>query len=291
MAGKCMERVKCWVKSMVPTFERVRQAAYQRWLRRGSPHGGDLGDWFAAENELSFSLNYQMIAEYPLDGPGALILNDRRARYCRFCERTAVQTLFGAPAPLLSGGWSPSLATSSVCNECRAGFRDAQAARLERFRAILAEGACRSEGGAGGGGSGSYSLGVFKALAGCALLIMPESELGYFVDALEWVSNPHDKGDRRVLERDATCVVYLAPFWGERSWVTLARRIEKDAPLPYMVYLQAMRGVLMQIQVPLCIRDQDLDGRAVCCPRRWFAVGEGESFEEAQVVELRVERE
>jgi Protein of unknown function (DUF2934) len=276
------------VKLMVPTTEQVRVAAYERWLRRGRPHGDDRGDWFAAEDELIFTLNYQTIAEYPLDGPGALILNDRRGRYCRFCERTAVQVAFGAPMALLAGGCSPSLSSSSVCNECRAGFRDAQAGRLERFLAKLTEEASRTAGGAAAGVSAIYSMEVFKALCGCALMIMPESDLGYFVDTLEWVSNPDERGDGRLLAADAACVVYQVPFWAERSWMSLERRIEKDVPLPYMVYFLAAGGVLMQISLPLCIRDQDLDGRVVYFPRRSYAVGEGESFEPARMREVRV---
>ncbi len=275
---------------MVPTIEQVRQAAYHRWTKRGRFHGDDHEDWLAAQDELTFSLNYQTAAAYPLDGPGALILNDPRGRYCRFCERTAAQVPFGGPMPLLAGGSSPSLASSSMCNECRNGFRDAQADRLERFWMDLAEGAGQRDGSARAGRSANYSLAVFKALAGCALLIMPASDLSYFVDTLEWVGNPHDASDSRLLERDATCVVYLAPFWSERSWISLARRIEKDAPLPYMVSLLAVGGVLMQISLPLCIRDQDLDGRSVRIPRRSFTEGEGESFQQARMLEFGLER-
>ncbi len=190
--------------------------------------------------------------------------------------------------PLLAGGCSPSLSSSSVCNECRAGFRDAQAGRLERFLAKPVEQASRDAGVAGAGTAVIYSLDVFKALCGCALLIMPESELGYFVDALEWVSNPHERSDGPLLEQEATCVVYRAPFWAEQAWMSLARRIEKDVPLPYMVYFLAAGGVVLQISLPLCIRDQDLDGRVVYLPRRSFAVGEDQSFEQARVVEVRV---
>jgi hypothetical protein len=275
---------------MDPSIEQLKEAAYHRWNLRGRGHGEDGADWFAAQDELTFSLNYQTAATYPLDGPGALILNDPRGRYCRFCERTAAQVSFGGPMPLLAGGLSPSLASSSVCNECRKGFRDAQADGLERFRAVLAEGAGRTDGCTRAGLSAMYSLTVFKALAGCALLMMPGSELSYFVDTLEWVSNPHDASDSRLLERDAACVVYLAPFWAERSWISLSRRIDKHAPLPYMVSLLAVGGVLMQISLPLCIRDQDLDGRSVRIPRRSFTDGERESFEQARALEFRVER-
>src|ERR1017187_6277257 len=95
--------VDSWARSMFPTHDQIGQAAFDRWLRRGRAHGFDREDWFAALDDLTFSLNYQTIVEYPLDAPGMLILSDRPVRYCRFCERTAVQAAFGPPIPLLSG--------------------------------------------------------------------------------------------------------------------------------------------------------------------------------------------
>jgi hypothetical protein len=34
-----------------PTSQQVREAAYFRWVERGSPPEGDLEDWFAVENK------------------------------------------------------------------------------------------------------------------------------------------------------------------------------------------------------------------------------------------------
>jgi hypothetical protein len=273
---------------MRPEVEQVRQAAYHRWLRRGRPHGCDREDWFAAEGELTFTLNYQTIAAYSLDGADVRILGDQQLRYCRFCERTAGPVAFGPPMPLLAGGYSPAFYTAAVCDECRASFRDGQAARLQQFLAVLSEDAGRVARGDGGCAPGVYSLDVFKSLVACALSIMPESELGFFADALEWVSNPDAQSDGALLERDAKCLAYLVPFWNERSWTTIERRIDSDVPLPYTIYFLAVRGVMLQIQIPLCVRDQDLDGREVRVPRRSFAVGEVESFDEARVREFRL---
>jgi hypothetical protein len=284
------ERVEFWVRSMLPEIEQVRQAAYHRWVRRGRPHACDREDWFAAEDALTFALNYQTIAAYSLDDVPVKILGDQQRRYCRFCERTDGQVAFGPPMELLAGGCSPTLCTAAVCNECRTAFRDVQAARLERFRAVLAEWATRSAAGDGARAPEGYSPDVFKSLVACALSIMPESEIGFCADALEWVSNPDAESDGALLERDANCLVYQAPFWGERSWTAIARRIDNDVPLPYLIYFLAVRGVILQISLPLCIRDHDLDGREVRVPRRSFAVGEGESFEEARVKEFSVTR-
>ena len=143
MVGK-VAGVDLWV---APDLEQVRRAAFLRWLRRGGGHGQDRDDWLAAQLELTFSQNYEVIVEYPLDAPGTFVVSDRRVRYCRFCERTAAQVAFGLPMPLLGGGWSPSLETAAVCSECRRVFRDAQSAALERFREALAEDALSEPGG------------------------------------------------------------------------------------------------------------------------------------------------
>ena len=119
---------------------------------------------------------------------------------------------------------------------------------------------------------------------------MPESELGYFMDALEWVSNPDVDSDGALFEADATCVVYLAhTSWAKVSWTSIVRRT-RPARIPYMIFYLAMSGVLLQVQLPLCIRDQDLDGRTVPVPRRSFVAGEGGSFELARALEFRVSR-
>jgi hypothetical protein len=273
---------------MFPTHEQVELAAFNRWLRRGQRHGFHRDDWFAAESELSFGMNYETAAHYPLDAPGTFILSDRPVRYCRFCERTSVQVAFGPPRPVLAGGQICSLCTEAVCDECQAGFRDAQGAQIERFRKSVGEDATRMTREDSSRGRGGYTLAVFKSLVGCALAIMPENELGYFVDTVEWVSNPDPEFDGRLLHQDATCLVYLAPFLGQRSWASIARRVENDAPLPYMISFLALAGVVIQVQLPMCIRDQDLDGRLVRVPRRSFTNGEGETFEGARVLEFRL---
>ena len=76
--------------------------------------------------------------------------------------------------------------------------------------------------------------------------------------------------------RDATCVVYLAPFLGESDRGRRLRRIDSDAPLPYMIFFLAVSGVLLQIQLPLCIRDQDLDGRDGAGSAAFVLAGEGD---------------
>lgn len=273
---------------MLPTEHEIRELAFDRWLRRGQFHGFDREDWFAARDELSFRLNYQTIVEYPLDAPGKLILSDRPARYCRFCERTAVQVAFGPPRPLLSGARATSLYTAAVCNECQSAFRDKLAGDLGRFQDSLTADAGLNMSEGRPRGAEHYSLAVFKSLVACALAIMPEHELRYFVDTLEWVSNPDPGLDDRLLLEEATCLVYSAGFLQDRSWTSLSRRTDKDVPFPYMVFFLNQGGVVLQVQVPLCIRDQDLDGKPVQIPRRSFMAGEGQPFEPVPAWGLRL---
>ena len=88
---------------MLPSDDQIKRAAYDRWLRRGQVHGCDREDWHAAEDELTFSLNYRTIVDYPLDAAGSLVVGDRPGRSCRLCERTSAQVAFSVPRPNRAG--------------------------------------------------------------------------------------------------------------------------------------------------------------------------------------------
>ncbi len=273
---------------MIPTHDQIGQAAFDRWLRRGRAHGFDREDWFAALDDLTFSLNYQTIVEYPLDAPGMLILSDRPVRYCRFCERTALQVPFGPPVPLLSGCHETTLFTAAICSDCQSTLVETLPADLGALLDAVAADGRREGESPGRPASELYSLTVFKSLVACALSVMPENELRYFVDTLEWVSNPDPDFDGQLLLDAATCRTYSAPFLKNRSWTALARRIDRNLSVPYMVHFLAQGGVVLQVQVPLCIRDHDLDGRPVRIPRRSFMAGEGHPFDRVRFRELRL---
>jgi hypothetical protein len=272
---------------MLPTEAQIQQAAFDRWRRRGWTHGFDREDWFAAEDELKFSLNYQTIVEYPLDAPETLILSGRPARYCRFCERTDVQTLFGPATPVVAGALESSLLSEAICEECRSTFRSRLAEEFKLFQIALLGGATHADSRGGSRASSVYSIAVFKSLVACALTIMPERELRYFVDALEWVSNPASQRDAALLQEEALCLAYQAEFLRNRSWTSLARRTEHTAPFPYMIYFLAQGGVVLQVRLPLCVRDEDLDGRHIRLPRRSFTSRDDQPFAQARAWELR----
>jgi hypothetical protein len=115
---------------------------------------------------------------------------------------------------------------------------------------------------------------------------MPEAELPYFVDTLEWVNNPSHLDDNQLFA-DAVCQVYAAGFLRGRSWTSLCRRVDNDLPLPYMIYFLSRDGIVLQVQVPLCLRDEDSDGRTRPMPERSFTTGEGPDFQEVRATVLR----
>lgn len=263
---------------MRPTIEEIRRAAYERWERRGWNHGGDREDWYAAERDLTFRLNYRTIAEQALDGPGPRILGATSVRRCRFCERTAGAAEFDVPRPVVAGRLY--LLTADVCDDCQADWREGLDASFLEFWDRL-----HREGPAAQGGLLPFSIGAYKALATSALLIMPASELRYFVDALEWVSNPDHDADDRLLD-GVGCRVYRAPFLGESPRASLARRVDEDAPVPYMLFFLECDGVTVQVPVPMCLRDEDLDGRAIEHPEPILVAGHGPDFREARGVPM-----
>ena len=130
-------------------------------------------------------------------------------------------------------------------------------------------------------------MAVFKSLVTSALLIMPESELAFFTDTLEWVNNPDHEYDAELFA-GTYCHVYRTPWTTERSSISLARRIDDDAPFPYIVCFLSWRGLVVQISVPLSVRDHDLDGRGACLPVRSLTAGEGWEFREARPTVLRL---
>jgi hypothetical protein len=263
---------------MRPTVEEIRRAAYHRWERRGWDHGGDRDDWYAAETDLTFHANYRTIVEYALEGPEPRVLGDAPVRRCRFCERTDGPANFGAPRPVFAD--RASLLTAQVCDDCQADWRDSLDDDFRDFWARLGRQAPPVA-----GGRPPFSVAAFKALTAGALLIMPGSELRYFVDTLEWVSNPDHDSDDQLL--DATeCRIYQAPFLGEPPRATLAHRVDDEAPVPYMLFSLECEGIMVQVPLPMCLRDEDLDGRTIERPERIPVAGYGPEFREARGVLL-----
>jgi hypothetical protein len=267
---------------MIPTRNQIERAAYDRWLRRDRAHGHDRYDWISAENELTFILNYRTIVEYGLDSREPTILGNDRARRCRLCERTSRHATFSTARPVIQGGGETSLLSAEICDECQIDCRDPLAGQCQDLWEALK--------------SGPHalpqiphhidSIAVLKSLVTSALLIMPEHELGYFGDTIEWVNNPDHEYDGGLFA-GTCCRVYQAPFLYDRSWTSLERRIDDEAAFPYMLSFIAWEGIILQVSVPMCACDEDLDGRGAWMPQRALAAGEGPHFRESHSTQLR----
>ena len=55
----------------------------------------------------------------------------------------------------------------------------------------------------------------------------------------------------------------------------LSCRTEKDAPFPYMLFFLGAERLILQVHLPLCALDEDLDGTEVHMPQRSFSTGTG----------------
>jgi Protein of unknown function (DUF2934) len=258
---------------MLPTRHQIEREAYDRWIRRHRSHGHDRDDWIGSENELTYLLNYRSVVELPLDSSARVILGQEEARRCRFCERTVRHASFSAPRPVVQGTAEATLESAQICDECQADCRDPLAADCEILWNSLLAGADTPR----SLPPSVDSLAVFKSLVTSALLIMPEVELAYCTDTLEWVSNPDHQYDGGLFA-GTYCHVYRVPSPSAGSWISLARRVDDDAPFPYMVTFLSRGDIVVQIAVPMCVRDQDLDGRGARLPQRSLSRGEGPHF-------------
>jgi Protein of unknown function (DUF2934) len=242
-----------------PTAEQVARVAYQLWERRGRTHGHHEEDWFAAEARLLFPLNYELIANYPLRRAVPVLVGETEARKCRFCERTPQYAAFGPPRPVLPATMGVStLLSCEICDECEAHCRGPLSDHLARYWGVAAERYPGSEGREPHAGAG-MSLTAYKALVAMALLIMPRCELEFFSDALDWVDNPAVNADASLFAA-ADNRIYRLDFPLERPGVSLARRRDDTGEMPYMLFFLAWDRMIVQLALPLCLRDSELEG-------------------------------
>jgi hypothetical protein len=266
---------------MLPIFDQIQRAAYHLWLSRGQVHGRDQEDWHDAQIQLTFNLNCRTIVEYALDAPARTILGDGPIRQCRFCERDSDQVEFSAPCAVLSALVdNPSLFTAEVCDECQADCLAPLDVELKKFwkalRTILeADPARRALSNRKG-----LSVAALKSLIAPAFLIIPQFELMYFPDALEWINNPDHDCDASLFA-GISCQAYDARSSAQRPSISVAKRLADGSPLPYMLCLIQSRGIAVQVPLPLCLRDQDLDSRLVTVPDPPLSLGDRQAFVES----------
>jgi hypothetical protein len=267
---------------MLPTSDQIEQSAYHIWLGRGQLHGRDRQDWLEAERELAFRLNYRTIVEFVLDSSTPKVVGDRLTRHCRLCERTSAHVDFSSPRPAMPGlAGDRSLLTGEVCDECYVDCLEPLAGGLKRFWKMLPTLIPDGDARAAVPGRNVISVAAFKSLVTGALLVVPAAELTYFPDAIEWLNNSEHDCDA-ALFAGTTCQIYDAPFSTHTAWISVARRIDDDAPVPYMICLVASDGIVVQVPMPLCLRDQDLDGRPVWLPDPPLSLADGPAFGESR---------
>jgi hypothetical protein len=264
---------------MVPSPDQIRDAAYGRWERRGGSHGRDRDDWLRAEQDLLFALNYLVYARIGSgpaagvggngNGHGAARVGEPGLRVCRFCEQTPPRARFSrasGPGPVLRNDGTLILSVPDECDECRQFFEESVEADVQRFARPI-----RSGWPPGGPLPASLAstpyvpIAAFKGLTRMALACLPRAELAAFEDAIEWVGNAEHDFDAGAFG-PLTCDlhVFADPF--PAPWATLSLREDDDAPMPYALFHLGDGCGLFQIAVPLCGRDDDLDGRAVIVP-------------------------
>jgi hypothetical protein len=256
---------------MLPTAEQIQWAAYFRWKRRNGEHGRDRDDWLASEQDLLFTRNYEVVARFQLDREGAQFVGNKERRRCRFCELAPPQASFKAIPPVIPEYLgNKALFAYDQCDECQGSFAEMIEGDLKSFTRRFLRGGPESIGNGKPGGLSTdpfRPLAAFKGLAKLALSIVPEAELPYFEDALEWVSNPDHEYDARVFDGLRCHIHGPDESVPRQSWTALARRIEEEAPFPYMLFFLGTGGVTFQIAVPLCTRDDEIDGETVIVPR------------------------
>ncbi|WP_165234519.1 DUF2934 domain-containing protein [Aquisphaera insulae] len=271
---------------MEPSDQQIEKRAYERWERRGWRHGGDLDDWVAARMDLSFELNYRTIveiehAEIRPQPAGA----ERRPR-CRFCEQSAPRVSFSFVRPILPeflGSSSPT--TREICDGCYEEFQVPLDRELALFWSSLGELVVEGHGENGRRPPSTFPIPAYKCLSRIALSMMPESELPSFNDTIEWIVNPDHEFDGGLFG-GVSCVLYRTHASEDQPWASLARRSDRDAPYPYMLFFLGLGRTILQAFLPLCPRDEDHDGEGLRLPRRSFTTGSAGDLCAAQCVAL-----
>jgi len=273
---------------MFPSCEQIEKAAYDRWERRGRMHGHDRDDWVAAELDLTFDLNFQTIVEYPLVEHADRVIGGSRNPRCRFCEQSPPRAAFGALRPAIPEFvGNRSIKTRELCDECAeqfAGTIDQDFAAFWQSLELLrsSEGPIRDS-----QIPSAIPIGAFKALIKMAISIVPEPELAGFTDTIEWVGNPYQDFDSNLFG-GLGCLVYQAHIPFALGWTALARRIDEQAPFPYMLIFLASERLVLQAQLPLCSHDEDLDGTELRVPERSFSTGVGSDFRASTCMALPI---
>ena len=261
---------------MHPSHDQIATAAYHRWQRRGSRHGRDQEDWTAAENDLTFALNYRWVARFTLSVSASIGKADGgRPRRCRFCEQSEPAASFAPrPLPLPEAFRCGALLVCDECDDCRAHQVSSLAGPFESFtRRFLATDPRLPAAGE------TIPIAALKALVRTGLSVLPAAELQHFGDTFEWVANPDHARDAPLARHSGLgCRVYVTATPMSSPFVSLARRTGDDVLWPYILVFLAAGRVILQTHLPFCPRDEDLDDVPIVGPVLSISTGEGEAL-------------
>lgn len=240
--------------AMEPKIERIRDAAYSRWERRGRMHGYDRADWLAAERQARFALNYRVVCTDRFDAESPRPIGPIVRRRCRYCAQSTPRTEFAGPVPILPthlGIGSP--VAYDICAECDEGFSEGIDAAIVRFaRPFLIDfdGPLARP--------SAIPVDAYKGLVKIAIALMPASDLEEYEETVEWVANPDHDFDLNVF-RDLTCVGWLTNLPSPHPWTILATRIAPDQPWPGRLLFLGIGRVILQVAIPMGQLDEDQD--------------------------------
>lgn len=248
---------------MLPTRAQIGLSAYFRWERRSCAHGHHTSDWLAAEQDLLLELNYEMLRLVRLDGRGAAIIGESDRRVCRFCELGTPRVSFDQSVPALPrilGGWP--VFSADICDDCHGQFQESMDDDLDTFLGAMKQ----------GNPPRRVPIAALKGLTRLALGFVPREELDYFADAMEWVINPDHEFDRDALgplrpQLERSDQPFPSP------WAAVLRRVEEDDPFPYLLFFLGVGNHVVTLPVPLCQRDEDLEGLEPIVPLAGCSLG------------------
>ncbi len=248
---------------MLPTRSQIQLAAYYHWERLGQAHGHHEANWLAAEQDLLLSLNYEMLRIVRLDGRGAALIGDSERNVCRFCELGSPRVTFDKSVPALPrvlGGWP--VFSADVCDDCHDQFQESVDDALDTLLLAMKHDLPPRR----------VPIAAIKGLTRLALGFMPHGELDYFADAMEWVINPDHEFDRDALgplrpQLERSDQAFASP------WAAILRRADDEEPMPYMLFFLGVEHHVITLPVPLCQRDEDLEGQETLIPLAGCSLG------------------
>ena len=262
-------------EAMLPSRDQIERAAYLRWERRGRMHGADAEDWVSAEMDQIFDLNYRTAVEYELAEDQQRVLGNPKNARCRFCEQSAPRAAFSVRPCVARGRRRSILAYPRNLRRVRRPVRQDHRSRLRPVLGI----ACRPPPRAR---LLSRAQGPHRH-PDRRLQVVDPYGAGDHARGPAFQLHGHDRVGLAIPITSSTAACSVArvacfitrhvPF--PTGWTSLCHRLDDDSPFPYMLFFLGLERVVLQVHLPLCSRDDDLDGSELEMPERSFSTGVG----------------